>query len=75
MFRIPIRKSSLSWPRPARSYGPTCSPGLYFCSYNEVATIALKKTNAVTQSKRVVIVIVGFAVALGESLSPIKLIG
>jgi solute carrier family 35 protein E1 len=41
--------------------------------------MTLKKTNAVTQSvantaKRV-IVIVGVAIVLGESLSPIKLIG
>jgi solute carrier family 35 protein E1 len=53
--------------------------GLYFYGYNEVATMTLKKTNAVTQSvantaKRV-IVIVGVAIVLGESLSPIKLIG
>jgi solute carrier family 35 protein E1 len=53
--------------------------GLYFYGYNEVATMTLKKTNAVTQSvantaKRV-IVIVGVAVVLGESLSPIKLLG
>lgn len=53
--------------------------GLYFYGYNEVATMTLKKTSAVTQSvantaKRV-IVIVGVAIVLGESLSPIKLIG
>lgn len=53
--------------------------GLYFYGYNEVATMTLKKTSAVTQSvantaKRV-IVIVGVAMVLGESLSPIKLIG
>jgi solute carrier family 35 protein E1 len=53
--------------------------GLYFYGYNELATMTLKKTNAVTQSvantaKRV-IVIVGVAVVLGESLSPIKLLG
>ena len=53
--------------------------GLYFYGYNELATMTLKKTNAVTQSvantaKRV-IVIVGVALVLGESLSPIKLIG
>jgi solute carrier family 35, member E1 len=53
--------------------------GLYFYGYNEVATMTLKKTGAVTQSvantaKRV-IVIVGVALVLGESLSPIKLIG
>ena len=53
--------------------------GLYFYGYNELATMTLKKTNAVTQSvantaKRV-IVIVGVALVLGESLSPIKLLG
>ena len=53
--------------------------GLYFYGYNELATMTLKKTGAVTQSvantaKRV-IVIVGVALVLGESLSPIKLLG
>ena len=53
--------------------------GLYFYAYNELATMTLKKTGAVTQSvantaKRV-IVIVGVALVLGESLSPIKLLG
>ncbi|CAJ1946004.1 unnamed protein product [Cylindrotheca closterium] len=53
--------------------------GLWFYGYNEVATMTLKKTGAVTQSvantaKRV-IVIVGVALVLGESLDPIKLIG
>lgn len=53
--------------------------GLYFYGYNEVATMTLKKTGAVTQSvantaKRV-IVIVGVAIVLGESLDPIKIIG
>jgi solute carrier family 35, member E1 len=53
--------------------------GLYFYGYNEVATMTLKKTGAVTQSvantaKRV-IVIVGVALVLGESLDPLKLIG
>ena len=53
--------------------------GLWFYGYNEVATMTLKKTGAVTQSvantaKRV-IVIVGVALVLGESLSPLKLIG
>jgi solute carrier family 35 protein E1 len=53
--------------------------GLWFYGYNEVATMTLKKTGAVTQSvantaKRV-IVIVGVAIVLGESLDPIKLIG
>merc|ERR1740124_1287977 len=53
--------------------------GLYFYGYNELATMTLKKTGAVTQSvantaKRV-IVIVGVAIVLGESLDPIKLLG
>lgn len=53
--------------------------GLYFYGYNELSTMTLKKTGAVTQSvantaKRV-IVIVGVAIVLGESLDPIKLIG
>jgi len=53
--------------------------GLWFYGYNECATMTLKKTGAVTQSvantaKRV-IVIVGVALVLGESLDPIKLIG
>jgi solute carrier family 35 protein E1 len=55
------------------------SSGLFFYGYNELATMTLKKTGAVTQSvantaKRV-IVIVGVALVLGESLSPIKLLG
>ena len=55
------------------------SSGLYFFLYNELATLTIKKTNAVTQSvantaKRV-IVIVGVAIALGESLDPIKMLG
>jgi solute carrier family 35 protein E1 len=53
--------------------------GLWFYGYNELATMTIKKTNAVTQSvantaKRV-IVIVGVAIVLGESLDPMKLIG
>ena len=53
--------------------------GLYFYGYNELSTMTLKKTSAVTQSvantaKRV-IVIVGVALVLGESLDPIKLLG
>jgi len=53
--------------------------GLYFYLYNELATLTIKKTNAVTQSvantaKRV-IVIIGVALVLGESLDPIKLLG
>jgi solute carrier family 35, member E1 len=52
---------------------------LWFYGYNELATMTLKKTGAVTQSvantaKRV-IVIVGVALVLGESLDPIKLLG
>mmetsp|Transcript_82614 Transcript_82614/g.234040 ORF Transcript_82614/g.234040 Transcript_82614/m.234040 type:complete len:406 (+) Transcript_82614:54-1271(+) len=53
--------------------------GLWFYVYNELATMTIKKTNAVTQSvantaKRV-IVIVGVAIILGESLDPLKLFG
>jgi len=53
--------------------------GLWFYGYNECATLTLKKTSAVTQSvantaKRV-IVIVGVAVVMGESLNPMKLVG
>ena len=53
--------------------------GLWFYGYNELSTMTLKKTSAVTQSvantaKRV-IVIVGVALVLGESLDPMKLIG
>jgi len=53
--------------------------GLWFYGYNECATLTLKKTGAVTQSvantaKRV-IVIVGVALVLGESLDPIKMLG
>ncbi|GMH92263.1 hypothetical protein TrVE_jg2118 [Triparma verrucosa] len=53
--------------------------GLYWYGYNELATMTIKKTGAVTQSvantaKRV-IVIVGVALVLGESLDPIKLLG
>merc|ERR1712127_291784 len=53
--------------------------GLWFYGYNELATMTIKKTNAVTQSvantaKRV-IVIVGVAIVLGESLDPIKMLG
>jgi len=52
---------------------------LWFYGYNECSTMTLKKTSAVTQSvantaKRV-IVIVGVAIVLGESLDPIKLLG
>lgn len=53
--------------------------GLWFYGYNELATMTMKKTTAVTQSvantaKRV-IVIVGVAVVMGESLDPLKLLG
>ena len=53
--------------------------GLWFYGYNELATLTIKKTNAVTQSvantaKRV-IVIVGVAIVMGESLDPLKLLG
>jgi len=53
--------------------------GLYFYLYNELSTLTIKKTSATTQSvantaKRV-IVIVGVALALGESLEPIKMLG
>merc|ERR1719190_293415 len=53
--------------------------GLWFYAYNELATFTIKKTNAVTQSvantaKRV-IVIVGVAIVMGESLDPLKLTG
>eukprot|EP00986_Skeletonema_menzelii_P007152 scaffold2779_cov149-Skeletonema_menzelii.AAC.4 len=52
---------------------------LFFYGYNELSTMTLKKTNAVTQSvantaKRV-IVIVGVALVLGESLDFMKLLG
>jgi len=63
---------------PILSYNLIAS-GLWFYGYNELATMTLKKTGAVTQSvantaKRV-IVIVGVAIVLGESLDPIKLLG
>jgi len=63
---------------PAISYNLIAS-GLWFYGYNELATMTLKKTGAVTQSvantaKRV-IVIIGVALVLGESLDPIKLLG
>jgi len=53
--------------------------GLMFYGYNELATNTIKKTSAVTASvantaKRV-IVIVGSAIVLGESLNPLKLAG
>lgn len=63
---------------PAVSFNLIAS-ALYFYGYNELSTMTLKKTGAVTQSvantaKRV-IVIVGVALMLGESLDPIKLLG
>ncbi len=63
---------------PAVSFNLIAS-GLYFYGYNELSTMTLKKTGAVTQSvantaKRV-IVIVGVALMLGESLDPVKLLG
>jgi solute carrier family 35 protein E1 len=53
--------------------------GMSFYAYNELATMTIKKTNAVTQSvantaKRV-IVIVGVALVMGESLEFMKLLG
>ena len=53
--------------------------GLYFYLYNELSTLTIAKTSATTQSvantaKRV-IVIVGVALALGESLEFMKLLG
>merc|ERR1719335_753720 len=53
--------------------------GLWFFAYNELATLTIKKTSAVTQSvantaKRV-IVILGVALVMGESLAPLKLAG
>ena len=53
--------------------------GMAFYLYNELATMTIKKTGAVTASvantaKRV-IVIVGAALAFGESLDPMKLLG
>jgi drug/metabolite transporter (DMT)-like permease len=55
------------------------SSGMYFYLYNELATMTIKKTSATTQSvantaKRV-IVIVGAALAFGESLDPMKMLG
>ena len=53
--------------------------GLFFYGYNELATMTIKKTNAITQSvantaKRV-IVIIGVALVMGEALPAQKLIG
>merc|ERR1719181_80003 len=53
--------------------------GLWFYLYNELATLTIKKTGAVTQSvantaKRVIVIVV-VALAMKESLTPLKLIG
>jgi len=53
--------------------------GLWFYLYNELSTLTIKKTSALTMSvantaKRV-IVIIGVSIALRESLSPLKMIG
>jgi len=53
--------------------------GLFFYGYNELATMTIKKTNAITQSvantaKRVIIII-GVALVLGEDLPFVKLLG
>jgi len=53
--------------------------GLTFYGYNELATMTIKKTSAITQSvantaKRVIIII-GVAMVLGESLPFMKLLG
>jgi solute carrier family 35 protein E1 len=63
---------------PALSFNLIAS-GMWWYGYNELATMTIKKTNAVTASvantaKRV-IVIVGCALVFGESLAPIKLVG
>jgi solute carrier family 35 protein E1 len=53
--------------------------GMWFYLYNELATMTIKKTDAVTQSvantaKRVIVIIV-VALVMKESLAPLKLIG
>merc|ERR1719305_1801821 len=53
--------------------------GLWFYLYNELATLTIKKTNAVTQSvantaKRVIVILV-VAIVMQESLTPLKLAG
>jgi len=53
--------------------------GLWFYLYNEVATLTIKKTSAVTQSvantaKRVIVIIV-VASVMGEHLGALKLVG
>merc|ERR1712127_893985 len=57
----------------------TLMAGLAFYVYNEVSTLALKKISGVTHSvantaKRAII-IVGCAIAFGESMAPLKMIG
>jgi len=88
LMSIPVMliKEGSKWPEfvtlwktsPAVSFNLIAS-GLWFYGYNELATMTIKKTSAVTQSvantaKRV-IVIVGVAIVLKESLDPIKLLG
>merc|ERR1711988_1336361 len=53
--------------------------GIWFYGYNELATMTIKKTNAVTASvantaKRV-FVLVGVAIVFGEDLNPLKMVG
>jgi solute carrier family 35 protein E1 len=53
--------------------------GLWFYLYNELATLTIKKTGAVTASvantaKRVIVIVV-VALTMGESLNPLKLAG
>jgi solute carrier family 35 protein E1 len=53
--------------------------GVWFYLYNEVATLTIKKTSAVTQSvantaKRVIVIIV-IALVMGEHLGTLKLVG
>jgi hypothetical protein len=55
------------------------SSGVWFYLYNELATLTIKKTGAVTASvantaKRVIVIVV-VALAMGESLNPLKLVG
>lgn len=57
----------------------TVMSGLTFYLYNEVSTLALKSISGVTHSvantaKRAII-IVGCAIAFGESMAPVKMIG
>jgi len=88
LISVPVMliKEGSKWPEfvalwktsPAVSFNLVAS-GLWFYGYNELATMTIKKTSAVTQSvantaKRV-IVIVGVAIVLKESLDPIKLLG